>query len=175
MAQRIDDAKRARIVAALEAGGKLAQIARAEDVSPSSVKLIRSAAGLAPLPTPEAKVNAAQARDVMLLDARRRRADLMVSLLSDAERLRQQLFAPALAWGFGGKDYEYTSHEITEPDFKGKQALMIATGIAIDKSLQLEKYDQESTTAAKAAIIDLVDRLTGSGDDLVETPSEEET
>ena len=174
MAARIDEAKRARIIAALEGRGKLAQIARAEGVSPSAVKAIRIAAGLQPLPTPEAKESAAIARDVMVVAARKKRAELMVSLLEDAERLRSRLFAPALVYGFGGKEYDYAEHELATPDARSQQSLMIGIGIAIDKSLQLEKFDTESTTAAKAAIIDLVDRLTGSGEDLVERPASED-
>lgn len=150
---------RAHIIEELRKGHKLAQIARRHGVSPSAVKAIRIAAGLQPLPTEAEKIRAAAARDVMLLDARRRRAQLMVSLLEDAEKLRGQLFRPAKVFGFGGREYGYVEQEIAEPDFKGKQALMISIGIAVDKSLQLEKYDQEGSAAARAAIIDLVDRL----------------
>lgn len=155
----ISASKRARIVDELRKGGKLAAIARANGVSPTSVKVIRIAEGLQPLPTDESKIRAAKARDVMLLDARRRRAKLMVDLLEDAEKLRARLWAPAKVFGFGGKDYSYVEHAVTEPPFKDKQNLMISIGIAVDKSLQLEKYDQEGAASAKAAIIDLIDRM----------------
>jgi hypothetical protein len=125
----------------------------------SPVIRIRREEGLAPLPTDEAKISAANARDSWLLEARRRRAKLMVDLLSDAEKLRAALWEPAKVFGFGGKDYAYADHQLDEPDFKGKQALMISIGIAVDKSLQLEKHDQEGAAAAKAAIIALVDSL----------------
>lgn len=151
--------KRALIVEQLRRGDKLAQIARRHGVSPSAVKAIRIAEGLQPLPTEESKERARAARDVMLLDARRRRAELMISLLEDAEKLRTRLWSPAKVFGFGGRDYEYREQELSEPDFKGKQALMISLGIAVDKSLQLEKYDQEGSAAGRAAIIELVDRL----------------
>jgi transposase-like protein len=157
----ISASKRARIVLDLKKGDKLTAIARRHGVSVSPVKAIRIAEGLQPLPTDAAKVNAARARDVMLLDARRRRAQLMVDLLDDAQKLRMQLWKPTTAFTFGGSgdDYGYIEHEIPQPDFKGKQALMISVGIAVDKSLQLEKHDMEGAAAARAAIIDLVDRL----------------
>jgi transposase-like protein len=155
----ITASKRARIIEALRKGEKLAAIARHNGVSPTSVKKIRIEEGLQPLPTDEAKIRAAKARDVMLLDARRRRAKLMVDLLEDAEKLRTRMFAPTVVFGFGGKDYEYNEHKIPEPDHRGKQNLAIAMAVCIDKSLGLEKYDQEGAASAKAAIIDLIDRM----------------
>lgn len=150
---------RAAIVRELQKGDGVTKIARRHGLSVSPVIRIRKEEGLAPLATDAEKVSAAHARDVWLLEARRRRAKLMVDLLGDAEKLRAALWQPAKVFGFGGKDYAYADHQLSEPDFKGKQALMISIGIAVDKSLQLEKHDQEGAAAAKAAIIQLVDQL----------------
>jgi transposase-like protein len=150
---------RVAIVKELQRGDGVTQIARHHGLSVSPVIRIRREEGLQPLATDAEKISAANARDVWLLEARRRRAKLMVDLLSDAEKLRAALWLPAKVYGFGGKEYEYAEHQLSEPDFKGKQALMISIGIAIDKSLSLEKYDQEGAAAAKAAIIALVDQL----------------
>lgn len=155
----ISASKRARIVEELRKGGKLTAIARRNGVSPTSVKSIRIAEGLQPLPTDEAKIRAAKARDVWVLLARSKRAELVVELIDTAKRLHGQLFAPTMAFGFGGKDYEYTEHEIPEPDAKSKQNLALAMAICLDKSIALEKHDQEGATAAKAGIIALIDQL----------------
>lgn len=176
MGKRITEVKRTRILEALQQpGAKLARVARRFGVSPSAVKVIRAHAGMAPLATPEQKRLAAEARDTLLVEARRRRAQLMLRLLEDAERLRQRIFEPATAYTFGGSgdNYGFVEHEIEEPDAKSKQALAIAMGIAIDKSLQLEKYDSESTTAARGAIIELVDRLKAMPEDGEPEPAPE--
>jgi transposase-like protein len=154
--------KRAAILDDLIHGKKLAQIARHHGVSPSAVKAIRIAEGLQPLPTDEAKANAAQARAVMMLEAKRRRDAMELKLIETAERLHGQLFAPTKVFAFGGREYGYVEEEIDEPDFKGKQALMISIGIALDKALQLNKYNAEGSAAASAAIIELVDFLGAS-------------
>lgn len=150
---------RAAIVKELRRGDGITQIARHHGLSVSPVIRIRREEGLQPLATEAEKISAAHARDVYLLEARRRRAKLMVDLLSDAEKLRVQLWQPAMAYGFGGKDYLYAEHELPEPDAKNKQYLITSVAIAIDKSLALEKHDQEGAAAAKAAIIQLVDQL----------------
>lgn len=150
---------RTAIVAELREGKKLAQIARRHKVSPSAVKAIRIAEGLQPLPTEESKILAAQARDVMLLDAHRRQGELRSQLLDEAKKLLDSMHQPAKVFAFGGRDYGYVEQEIDEPDLKGKQALMISVGIAIDKAVLLEKIAQEGASTAKAAIIDLFDRM----------------
>jgi transposase-like protein len=151
--------KRAAILEELGKGHKLAQIARRHGVSPSAVKAIRISAGLQPLPTDEAKANAAQARAVMMLETKRRRDAMEMKLIETAERLHGQLFAPTKVYAFGGKDYGYVDEDVDEPDFKAKQAIMISIGIALDKAMQLNKYNAEGSAAASAAIIELVDFL----------------
>jgi transposase-like protein len=151
--------KRAAIIEDLTHGKKLAQIARHHSVSPSTVKAIRIAEGLQPLPTDEAKANAAQARAVNMLETKRRRDAMEIKLIETAERLHGQLFAPTKVFAFGGREYGYVEEEIDEPDFKSKQALMISIGIALDKAMQLNKYNAEGSAAASAAIIELVDFL----------------
>ncbi len=163
MPRPLTPVQRADILASLRLpGAKLAAVARQHGVSPSAVKSIRTVAGLNPLPTPEAKERAARARDSLLIEARRRRAALMVRSLEVAKRFLDALDQPAVVYAFGRNKagvHGYVAHKVRRPDLKAMQAAMISYGIAIDKSLQLERYDQESTTASKAAIIELVDRL----------------
>jgi transposase-like protein len=166
MPRPISERKRAQIVADLrKPKAKLARIARVHGISPSSVKAIRAAAGLNPLPTPEAKARAAVARDSMMVEARRRRAVLELRALDEAEKFLDALHQPARVFAFGRNgdgEHAYVDQEVSEPTFKDKQALMISFGIATDKAMQLERYDQESSSGAKAAIMDLVDRMTAA-------------
>lgn len=159
MRKRITERLREAIIAELHKGDGVTKIARKHGISVSPVIRIRKEEGLQPLPSEAAKISAANARDAWLLEARRRRAKLMVDLLGDAEKLRLQLWQPALMNGFGGKDYVYAEHVLTQPDAKNQQYIITAAAIAIDKSLALEKHDQEGAAAAKAAIIALVDSL----------------
>jgi len=76
-------------------------------------------------------------------NAAERRGKLSAALLADAERLRQQLFAPCMAHNFGGKDNTYNDHELPEPDFGAKAQLLKAIGVAIDKHLALERHDAD--------------------------------
>jgi len=82
------------------------------------------------------------ATEARIIDGRARRAALALALLEDAERLRQQLFAPMTAFNFGGKDNTYEEHEIPEPTLRDKRDLMNAVGIAIDRSVKLDAYDK---------------------------------
>jgi len=154
--------KRAAIIEDLAHGQKLAQIARRHGVSPSSVKAIRIAQGLQPLPTDEAKESAARARAVHVLNTKRRRDVLEDRLLSAAEKLLHQMFAPAKVYAFGRNsdgEHAYVDQAVPEPDAKSKQALMISIGIALQRATELNKYNAEGSAAASAAIIELVDFL----------------
>jgi hypothetical protein len=84
----------------------------------------------------------AAATAAKVADGKARRAALALALLDDAERLRSQLFAPALVYAFGGKDNTFEQANIPEPSFRDKRDLMNALGIAIDRSVKLDAYDR---------------------------------
>lgn len=71
------------------------------------------------------------------------RAELAGLLLQDARRLRDQLFTSTVAYNFGGKDNTFAEHELPEPDFRAKQAILTSIAIALDKSMALERFDAE--------------------------------
>jgi hypothetical protein len=48
---------------------------------------------------------------------------------------------------------------VATPDAKALQALSIAIGIRVDKVLQLMRFDEKDSGAARAAILDLMDSL----------------
>ena len=150
------------ILEALRAGTRRSVIARRFNVSHSGVGSIARAAGIARRPqTVGQKKAQAAATEQLKLDARERRARISLALLEDADKLRRRLWEPAKAFDFGGKDFGYVEHEISEPDARSKQALAIAMAVCLDKSIALERFDSEGSTAVRAAIIELVDRLAG--------------
>lgn len=98
------------------------------------------------------------ATEARVIDARARRAELAFKLLDDAERMRQQLFARATVYNFGGRDNTFEQAEISQPSFRDKQSIMAAIGIAVEKSVRLDEYDNASGAPSDVdAWLDAVD------------------
>lgn len=76
------------------------------------------------------------------------RAEIAAGLLQDAARLRAQLFSRSIAYNFGGKDNTFSEHELSEPGFRDKQAILTSIGIALDKAVMLERHDHDNGQAA---------------------------
>ena|ERR1700694_3196758 len=100
-----------------------------------------------------------QAVEVIKLETRRRRLELSLQLLTDAERLRQQLWQPWTAYDFGGENYGFHEHQLPRPDARALRDITIALAVCVDKSIALERLDDESSNSVKAAIVSLIDRL----------------
>lgn len=76
--------------------------------------------------------NVRAAVEVSRLTLQQRRQQLALALLGDAERLREQLFAPALARHWT-KDGEFREQQIDQPDFADQRQIVTAVAIAVDK------------------------------------------
>lgn len=87
------------------------------------------------------RTQTAAATEAKVEDARSRRATLQLGLLADAERLRTQVWAPTMAFNFGGKDNTYEEHQLDQPTFSDQLKIMQAVSIAIDRSLKLDLHD----------------------------------
>jgi hypothetical protein len=152
-------------VKAVQKGGRRSVVARKFGVSQSAVARIGQEAGIVrrPLSTGQKK-SQRMATEAVKLEARRRRAEMSLALIDDAEKLRRQLFEPSMAFDFGGKDFAYVEHQLKQPDARSQQSIAIAMAVCLDKSLALERFDFEASNAVKAAIIQLVDRLVDDED-----------
>lgn len=84
------------------------------------------------------------ATEARVADAKARRAALMNELLDDAEKLRQQLFAPTTIHSFGGKDHTYNSRSVDQPLFKDQRDIVQAVNTAISASLRLDLHDADN-------------------------------
>lgn len=128
------------------------EIARRLDRSPHTISRIAKELGLswdrANAPGLQMATQARQA------DGRARRTALALALLDDAEKLRAQLFAPTVAYNFGGKDNTYNEHALTEPGFRDKRDLMHAIGIAIDRAVRLDEYDSGASLTGVVSLLD---------------------
>jgi hypothetical protein len=102
---------------------------------------------------------ATQAR---VADNKARRAELEAGLLADAARLRAQLWAPTIAFNFGGKDNTYEEHPLDQPIYADQLKIMQATGVAVTHSLKLADHD--GTGGDNAAAVDRwLTFMTGEG------------
>jgi hypothetical protein len=116
------------------------EISRQTGIHQRRVSAIAESLGLTFVRSPHVAA-AAQAK---VIDAKARRAALALRLLEDAERMRQQLFAPTVTFNIGGKDNVYTEHPIPQPTFRDQQSIMAAVGLAIDRAVKLDDRADES-------------------------------
>ena len=79
-----------------------------------------------------------------LADLAERRALLAEDLLSDAEKLRAQMWEPTIVYNFGGATNSYEEHEFPEAPAADKRALMSTAATAIDRVLKLVPPEESS-------------------------------
>lgn len=84
----------------------------------------------------------AAATAAAVADAKTRRAELVLKLLDDAERLRQQIFAPAIAFNFGGRDNTYAEHPLPEPMPADKRNLVQSIAAVVATSIKIDQHDR---------------------------------
>jgi transposase-like protein len=154
MAQQLTPAERQRIIEAIKAGQPRNEIARETGRAPATVTLIAQEEGLS-----FDRADTKAATEARVTDIRARLAALADGLVADAERLRGQLFAPHVAFAFGGKDNEYNEHEIPEPTARDKQAIMTSIGIAVDKARQITAAEAPGGEEARSLVRDLLDGI----------------
>lgn len=94
-----------------------------------------------------------QATEAAKADAAKLRAQLELDYLADAQRLRAQLWKPAKAFNFGGKDNTYNETELDEPVFSDKLKIMQASVAATNASLRIEASRGEGGVAAARSLV----------------------
>lgn len=139
MAKPISDTVRQTILDLHSVGQSRNAIAKAAGVAPSTVSKVCHAEGLT---FDRTQTRAAVAAKTM--DVKAARAQLKEDLLADAQRLRKQLWEPAMLQNFGGKDNTFAERRIPQPQFVDKKNILTAVALAIDKSLKLEAVDANS-------------------------------
>ena len=153
-APRWTDADTAALQAGHAAGKSLHAIAKELGRGKATVSRKANALGLK---WDREQVQAATAAKTM--DAKARRAALQLALLDDAERLREQLWAPCIVFNFGGKDNTYEQRELDKPTFTDQLKIMQATGVAIDRSLKLADHDSTGAEQVRSLLVGLADAL----------------
>lgn len=91
------------------------------------------------------------------VDAKARRARLQLGLIEDAERLREQLWQPAKAFSFGGKENTYNETTLAEPTFPDKRNIVQAVSTAVTAIIRIDEHDKvdEGTSGLDAFIAHL--------------------
>jgi len=86
-------------------------------------------------------------------DMAARRVQLAADLLSDAARLREQIWQPTKIYNFGGKDNTYNEHQVDEPPFDAKRTLMQAATTAMTAHLRLVDHDSDGGVDAAHSLV----------------------
>lgn len=144
----ITPAERKRIIALHGEGKTRNAIAKEAGVSGDTVTKVVRAAGLT-----FDRTMTLQATEAKKADAAKLRAQLELDLLDDARRLREQLWQPAKAFNFGGKDNTYNETELAEPVFADKLKLVQAATSAINTALRIEAARGEGGVAAARSLV----------------------
>jgi len=94
-----------------------------------------------------------EAVEAKKVDAAARRAAIALALLDDAERMRQQLFAPMIAFNFGGRDNTYEEHPIPEPTARDKRDLAGAVTGLLTTAMRLDEYDRDTGATDERSVL----------------------
>jgi len=155
--QRIDDDTRAAILDDIRVGKSCRGIAKEYGVSPGSVTNIAREAHLNDAFERTSTEKATRAKQA---DNKSRRAQLAADLLSDAERLRKQLWEPTTIGAFGGREGDWHTADVKEPPFADKRAILSSVQTAIRSHTELEKVDSTgSSDDAVSMLGDLASKL----------------
>ena len=114
-------------------------IAREMGVAPVMVSRTAEVLGLA---FDRSQIEAAT--KARLADLAERRALLAEDLMSDAEKLRAQMWEPTTVYNFGGSTNSYEEHTFDEAPAAEKRALMSTAATAIDRVLKLIPVEESS-------------------------------
>lgn len=152
MPPRIPDEKRAAILADIRAAQKSCRgIGRAHNVSDATVRKIAAEAGITDAFSRAQTENATRAA---VIDNKARRVQLAADLLADAQRLRERAWSQHQQYERGQDGPELVF--LPAPPPRDVQALYTSIGIAMQRHIELEKFDQADGSEAATSLLDAV-------------------
>ena len=102
----------------------------------------------------------ARAAEAVHVDNKARRALLESRLLTEAEKVIEQLWTPAIVYSFGGQFNEYAEHELDKPTFSDQKAIMQTASTAITASNKLHEMNAgQNTDHAKSMLVQMQEAL----------------
>lgn len=111
----------------------------------------------------------AAATEAMRADAKARRAELVLLLVEDAHKLREQLWKECTIHNFGGRDNTHNSKVIDRPLFGDQRAILMSVNNAVNTALKIEEFDAGTGLPQAVSLLErIATGLTarhGTGDD----------
>lgn len=107
-----------------------------------------------------------------VVDAKARRATLALEHLSDAERLRRQLFAPTVVFNFGGKDNTYEQRTLDKPPIADQLKLVQAVGAAVATLERLARIDADNGVDEAVGMLDTIAAAIAAAADRLPDPDQ---
>ncbi|MCF2531740.1 helix-turn-helix domain-containing protein [Yinghuangia soli] len=161
MPPRIDDDKRAAILADIKAGELSARrIAAKHGVAQSTVSKLAKDTGEATAFDRSKTVRATRARTLDAAAVRaeltERRLAMAVTLHDVAAREVRKMAEPTTYWDWGGKDHDYDETTRPEPHAQDRRAMMATVAQALDKSLKLVPQTEQAGEQSRSLVGDLM-------------------
>lgn len=100
-----------------------------------------------------------------------RRADLCTRALVEAEALLDKLHQPCIVYSFGGKENDYNQKVLEEPPAKDVRDYMSAFGVLIQKSAELSRLDDSTSSNVRSMLTALGESLGLAPEVVAETPA----
>jgi hypothetical protein len=119
-------------------------IARAVDISPAVISKWAKEENLA-----FDRSQAALAVRAHTIDLAAARLDLVAKMMVVAEDSLAMLDGPFLVFAFGGKENDYSEHELDDAPMDARRSAMMIAGVAFDKATRIV---EKSTTGVEGAI-----------------------
>lgn len=154
-----DSEKRAMIPQLHARGLSLTAIARELGTSPATVSKYARLDGIE---FDRAKTKSATA--ARKIDLAAMRAELAHRLLVEANHFLGSLHKPFVVFNFGGKDNTYEERTLDGPPTADIRNLLTSTGIALQRSLELSKFDADPNEGL-SAVDEWLEAMTGCGDE----------
>lgn len=145
------DEESTRLTELHAAGKSLSFIAELMDRSKDTISRHSERLGLS-----FSRAETAKAAEAKHIDNKARRALLESRLLTEAEKVIEQLWTPAIVYSFGGQFNEYAEHELDKPTFSDQKAIMQTASTAITASNKLHEMNAgQNTDHAKSMLVQM--------------------
>lgn len=106
------------------------------------------------------RAETAKAAEAVHVDNKARRALLESRLLTEAEKVIEQLWTPAIVYSFGGQFNEYAEHELDKPTFSDQKAIMQTASTALTAANKLHEMNAgQNTDHAKSMLVQMQEAL----------------
>jgi transcriptional regulator len=145
----VPDRLHARILDLHEKGVGRNDIARALGTSTATVSRAVRAAGREFTTTRTHKATEQRVADLADIRAR-----VALKLIAKADQLLDEMDDEYLAYAFGGKDNEYNEHLLERAPVDAVHKMMQATSIAVQRNLELVRFDSDQGAAKAGNLID---------------------